>query len=159
MFGAVIRGTIAGTVGTWVMDAVTTVLFDAQAPDVKRAEVAAQPNRKSSVANLVDRIERSTGVVVAEDNRPQVEQATHYSLGIGPAVAYAEARKVLPLRGPLAGILFGLLVFGLNDEYANSALGLSGPPGAYPLQSHLRGLAGHLAYGVTVQSTLELLGG
>ena len=47
----------------------------------------------------------------------------------------------------------------VNDEFLNTRLGLAAPFGAYPIETHLRGLVGHLVLGVATDTTIELLGG
>ena len=86
-------------------------------------------------------------------------QAIHYGLGIVPGALYAVARNRLPLVGAAGGLLFGAALWALNDEYLNSALGLAAPFGAYPVETHVRGLVGHLALGGATDSILDLLGG
>ena len=49
-------------------------------------------------------------------------------------------------------------VFAANDEYANAALGLSGPPRAYPVQTHLRGLTGHAVLGMATETGIVDVG-
>ncbi|MEZ0239764.1 MAG: DUF1440 domain-containing protein [Chloroflexota bacterium] len=154
-----VRGGLAGAVATWLMDLVTTGLYDGQSPEVTEREKAAQPNGKSSVENLLDRIETETGFVVEPLQRPMVLQAMHYALGIGPGAVYGVLRNRLPLVGAARGLLFGLVVFAVNDEYMNTKLGLAGPIEAYPVETHWRGLVGHATLGVATDTTIELLGG
>lgn len=45
----------------------------------------------------------------------------------------------------------------LVDEAATPALGLTPGPTAFPWQTHARGLAGHLAYGVATETALDVL--
>jgi len=52
-----------------------------------------------------------------------------------------------------AGLFLGAALFGIADEVAVPALGLSGKPSEFPLSSHLYGLASHLVYGVTTEIT------
>ena len=148
------RGAVAGAIGTWVMDRVTTRIYDATSAEVKAQEEAAWPNGKPSVPNLVDLGSRLTGFRIDPEVRPAVEQATHYLLGIGPGVLYALLRNRIPLLGAGRGTVYGLLLFAVNDELLNTALGLAGPPDAYPAASHLRGLAGHVVLGVATDLAL-----
>lgn len=154
-----IRGAIAGAAATWVMDQVTTLLYETQAPEVTSQEQAARPNGKSSVTNMVDRFEAETGVVVPAKQRPMVESLVHYALGAVPGALYAVVRKWLPFSRAGAGLAFGLALFALNDEYLNTALGFAGPPQDYPPETHFRGLAGHAVLGVTTETGIQLLGG
>ncbi len=150
----VARGAAAGAIGTWVMDRVTTAMYERESAEDKAQEEAAWPNGKPSVPNLVDLGSRVTGVRFSPQATPKVEQATHYLLGIGPGVLYALLRDRVPLLGAGRGLVYGVLTFALNDELMNTALGLSGPPPAYPAAAHLRGLAGHVALGVATDLAL-----
>lgn len=154
-----IRGAIAGAAATWLMDRVTTSLYEAQAPEVTRREELARANGKSSVTNLVDRFEAMTGLRIPTARRPLVENAVHYSLGIVPGAIYGVIRRYVPVARAQAGLAYGLAVFAVNDEYLNTKLGLAGPVRAYPRETHFRGLAGHAALGVGTETAIQLMGG
>jgi len=158
MIGTLVRGALAGAAATWVMDRATTLLYDAQVPEVTEQETAARPNGKSSVSNMVDRFEAQTGVVVPPARRPLVENLVHYALGAVPGALYAVARKVPGVRA-LNGAGYGLALFALNDEYLNTKLGFAGPARAYPPETHFRGLAGHVVLGTATETGIQLLGG
>jgi uncharacterized membrane protein YagU involved in acid resistance len=159
MILAAIRGAAAGAAATWVMDLVTTGYLSEQPEEARQQEEAAQPNGQSSVANLLDRIEGRTGLTIAASDRGMASQVMHYGLGIVPAAVYGVIRERVPLVGSARGLLFGMLVFALMDEYLNTQLGLSGPPEAYPAEAHLRGAIGHAVYGLATDTAIELLGG
>ena len=154
-----VRGALAGAVGTWLMDLVTTGLLDSQSEESVQREKEASPNGKSSVANLVDRIEEFTGVALEPDQRAMATQAIHYGLGILPGALYGSLRNRLPLLGARRGVVYGVILWALNDEYLNARLGLAGEFGAYPLTTHWRGLVGHIALGVATDTTIDVLGG
>jgi len=154
-----VRGAAAGAAATWLMDRLTTGMLQLQAPAVTAREEAAQRNGKSSVANLVDRFEAGTGIAVPAARRPMIENAVHYLLGIVPGAIYGVVRRRLPFARIANGLGFGVAIFAANDEYANAALRLSGPPAAYPLQTHFRGLAGHAVLGMATETGIVLLGG
>ena len=152
------RGAVGGALGTWVMDLATTAMMERQSPAVSAREADARPNGKSSVENLVDLLEDATGQPIPKATRPMVQQAVHYGLGVVPGALYATLRRA-PLGGSTRGIALGLLLWALNDEYMNTRLGLAGPYEAYPTETHLRGLVGHVALGVTTDMTIYVLGG
>ena len=153
-----VRGAIAGGVATWFMDLVTTGMLDGQSRAVNAREAAAQPNGKSSVANLVDRVQALTGLRLTGKARQAAEQAVHYGLGIVPGAIYGVLRPRLRAIGAARGVLFGLTLFAVNDELLNTKLGLAGPISAYPAETHLRGLVGHAVLGATTDTGLSLLG-
>ena len=154
-----LRGAVAGAAATWLMDHVTTGIFEAQPREVTAREQAAQPNGKSSVANLVDRVEATTGLRIPAARRPFLENATHYALGVLPGAFYGVIRRYLPFATVGRGLGFGLALFAVNDEYANTKLGLAGPPSAYPPETHFRGLTGHAVLGMATETGIQLLGG
>jgi uncharacterized membrane protein YagU involved in acid resistance len=153
------RGALAGAVATWLMDQVTTTMLHNQDDEVTRREEEARPNGKSSVANFVDMIEDATGFEVDDEQRPQVQLAVHYALGVVPGAIYGVMRRRVPLLGAKGGLLYGVILWGAMDLWANSALGLSGPPDAYPAETHWRGLVGHMVLGGATDTTIEALGG
>jgi uncharacterized membrane protein YagU involved in acid resistance len=68
--------------------------------------------------------------------------------------ALASRWKPLP---PGAGVALGILLWLSIDEGALPALGLSAKASAYPRQTHVRGLAGHVLYGVVLDRSLAVL--
>ncbi|HEX3265519.1 MAG TPA: hypothetical protein VHR16_07610 [Candidatus Limnocylindrales bacterium] len=159
IYGNAVRGAIAGAAATWAMDQVTTVMLAVQAPEVTRQETAAQANGKSSVTNLVDRVEAETGMIIPPARRPLVETLVHYALGAVPGAIYGVVRRWIPFARAGSGLFYGLGIFAANDEYLNTKLGLASAPSAYPPETHIRGLAGHAVLGVATETGIQLLGG
>jgi uncharacterized membrane protein YagU involved in acid resistance len=153
-----LRGAAAGAVATWVMDGVTSAMLEAQPAPVTAREEAAQPNGRSSVGNLVAKVQSAIGVRLRAANRRKVETMVHYALGIVPGAMYGVLRPRVPGLGAARGLAYGTAVFLLNDELMNARLGLSGPITAYPTQTHVRGLVGHAVLGATMDTGLDLLG-
>jgi hypothetical protein len=154
-----IRGALAGGVATWLMDLVTTGLFEAQSEAVTKREEAARPNGKTSVGNLVSKVETSAGFVLKARHRATIEQAIHLGLGVIPGAVYAVLRPRVPLVGAARGLLYGVGLFALNDEYLNMRLGFAGPIEAYPAETHWRGFVGHSVLGAATDTGIALLGG
>jgi len=153
-----VRGAVAGGVATWVMDLTTTGLLDAQPKRVTAREEAAQPNGRTSVGNLVEGLQARLGVRLRASHRRMAEQVAHYGLGIVPGAIYGVLRPRLPVLGAARGLLFGVVLFALNDELLNTKLGLAGPISAYPAETHFRGFVGHAILGTTTDTGLALLG-
>jgi hypothetical protein len=154
-----LRGALAGAAATWLMDLVTTGIYEVQSPEATRAEEAGRPNGKGAVTNMVDRFETETGLTVPTARRPMVENAVHYALGVVPGAIYGVVRRWLPFSRAGRGLAFGLALFAVNDEYLNTKLGFAGPFDAYPPEAHVRGLAGHAVLGVATETGIQLLGG
>jgi hypothetical protein len=157
MFRDLVRGAIAGAAATWVMDQVTTSMYNGQPREVTAREEAARPNGRSSVGNMVARLEEATGFELDEDLRATAEQAIHYALGAVPGAIYVALRRHLPFVGVGGGLVYGAVLFLVNDEWLNPTLGLSAPASAYPLEAHERGLVGHLVLGAATDSISKIL--
>lgn len=71
-----------------------------------------------------------------------------YLFGIGPAVLHAGLRGRDRRHASDRGVLYGLAILVVWDQTLSVALGMAGPPRAYPWQAHARGLIGHLSPGV-----------
>jgi uncharacterized membrane protein YagU involved in acid resistance len=126
---------------------------------VTAEETAGRPNGKGSVENMVDKVEAQTGIVIPPARRPLVEQLVHYSLGVIPGAIYGVVRRWIPFARFRHGLLYGLALFFVNDEYLNTKLGFAGPARAYPPETHARGLVGHVVLGVGTETGIQLLGG
>jgi hypothetical protein len=159
LIGDALRGAIAGGVATWLMDLTTSGMLQAQAPATTRREEAARANGKGAVENLVDRIDSALGLSLDGSQRTVAIQAVHFGLGIGPGALYGLLRRRLPLVASGAGVAYGVLLWALNDEYLNTTLGLAGPFEAYPLETHWRGLVGHVVLGAATETGVVVLGG
>ena len=159
MLGQALPGIVAGTVATWLMDLVTTGLLESQSDATTAREEAARPNGKGAVENLVDQLEARLGLSLDERQRTLLMEAIHFGLGAGPGAAYAVLRRRLPVLAAGHGLLYGVLLWAVNDEYLNTALGFAGPFEAYPLETHWRGLVGHAVLGVATDVGIDLLGG
>jgi uncharacterized membrane protein YagU involved in acid resistance len=53
-------------------------------------------------------------------------------------------------------LAFGVAFWLLVDEVGNTVLGLTPPPAEFPWQTHIRGLAGHVVFGLVTETVLEL---
>lgn len=148
-------GAAAGTVGTVVLDKVDWFLWDREDPASKQRTQAVRPHGKPPADVLVERAEETIGVEVDEATNQKLGVATHYAIGIAPAVGYALFRDRLPVQGVARGALYGLGLWAMQDEVLNSVTGLGARPQQYPWQAHARGLAAHLAYGVATELALN----
>lgn len=141
------------------MDLVTTGLYSQQSEAVTAREAAARPRGEPSAANLVDLASARMGLPLDGEQRYAAIQAAHYALGVVPGALYAVLRDRLPFLGAARGLVYGTLLFAINDEYMNTRLGLAAPPEAYPVETHVRGLVGHLVLGVATDAGIDILGG
>jgi hypothetical protein len=136
-------GATAGFVAGQVMDQATTWYYGRQSDASKQRENELLPEGAPLAA-----ARKLAGLVGAEPTDDQAEQlalAMHRCLGqlYGVAAAAMVRRGVAPVTAGVASGVGGFLVV---DELANS-LFFTPPPQAYPVESHLRGVVGHLTFG------------
>lgn len=152
-----LRGAAAGAVGVWALDRLDWFLWG-RMPEADRERTrAARPFGQSPDQVLVTKATQATGTPLSSTAHYAASTAVHYSVGIGPAIAYSYLRERLPLPGPLRGGLFGLGLWLFQDEGLNTVTGLGGRPRAYPWQDHARGAAAHVLFGVVTDAALSLL--
>jgi hypothetical protein len=145
-------GAAAGYVAGQVMDKATTWFYERQSDASKQREGELLPEGAPMAS-----ARKLAGLVGAEPTDEQTGQlatAMHQSLGqvYGVGAAVLTRAGVPPVT---AGVASGVAGFLLVDELANS-LFFTPPPQAYPVESHLRGVVGHLAFGATLGVLLAL---
>ncbi len=155
--GDAIAGGIAGGAATWLMDQATSSLLAAQPKSVTDREEAVQPHGRSAVENMVAAADDQLGLGMDKQARTQAASVAHYALGVVPGAVYGVLRRRVPVIGAANGLLFGTLLWAVNDEYLNSALGFAAPADAYPTQTHWRGFIGHAVLGMTTDAGLSVL--
>lgn len=154
----VVKGAIAGAVGTWAMDKITWIMWDRQDPaTLRQEEQHARTEGLDPAHATANRVARAFGTQLQPRQPHPAGVAVHYGIGTGPAMVYAPLRRRLPALGAAGGLLYGLGLFLAVDEGVVPALGLAGAPTEYPWQTHVRGLVGHLVLGAVTHATLELL--
>lgn len=149
----VLLGIGAGYLASKLMDRVTTAYQERQSEASKQQEEQLQ-----QVPAYVKAAEKLAAVRDKDLDQERAEQLglrLHRGLGLsgGATAGLLVSRGMNPL---VAGILTGLGLWLVVDEGANALLGFTPPPTAYPRQTHVRGLAGHLAYGGTLGVLLGL---
>jgi hypothetical protein len=151
-----LKGAIAGAVATWVLDRVTTYMYEHEAGPEREREDRARAGR-TAYESAAERVARLLGRELSQEERQRLGVAIHWFLGIGAGVAYGVYGRNVPTFRRAGGGGFGTAFWAAVDEGMVTLLGLTPPPKAFPWQTHARGLAGHLAYGVAAEQTLRVL--
>jgi uncharacterized membrane protein YagU involved in acid resistance len=153
-------GAIAGVAATAAMGPLTSYLSKHQPEPAKRREK--EVNEKLGAPPTVKVAEKAVstlGKSLPAHRHALAGNVVHYGFGTfwGAALGALSARwKPLP---PGTGVALGILLWMSMDEAALPALELSGKPSEYPRQTHVRGLAAHVLYGVVLDRGLALLRG
>jgi uncharacterized membrane protein YagU involved in acid resistance len=152
-----ISGIAAGVVATWIMNRVTTLMYERERKAARQREDAAR-GEKTAYEIAADKAAAIIGRTLTDRQRAQWGQVIHWSLGIGAAIVYTAIRTQLESPGLRHGLLFGFIFWAVMDETVTPLLRLTPGPLAFPWQTHLRGLVGHLVFGGVTELTLTLLG-
>jgi hypothetical protein len=143
-------GAAIGYGASWVMDQATGWYLERQSKTSRRREDEIEPGGTPVLAGR--KLASWVGRDVADDEAARIGFIVHRSLGVayGMTAAALARTGARPVR---AGITTGAAAFVLVDEGVVSTL-FTPPPWAYPIESHLRGAIGHLAYGAAAGAML-----
>lgn len=150
--GAAIAG-LAGYVATRVMEPVSQKLYELESEQARKQEDEVRPGPPPEIA-----AKKTAALFGIELSGQQLERGTmafHYGLAISWAPLYQVLRRKTEL-GPLrAGLAMGAAMSLVADEIMAPSLGFTAPNRAYPIVTHLRGVAAHLVFGLAVAGVTE----
>jgi hypothetical protein len=149
-------GMIGGYVGTKLVEPVSMKLYELESEEAKRKEDEARPGPPYEIA--VRKRTEALGLKLSEERlRALATYGFHYGLGIGWGPTYAFLKRWTNLEAVPAALLSGAAMSLVIDEGMTPLFGFSAPNGEYPLATHLRGFAAHLAFGLGVAATTEAI--
>lgn len=145
-------GAAIGYGASRAMDQTTGWYLERQSEASRRREEEIAPGGAPVLAGK--KIADMVGREITDEEAAKIGLFVHRLLGVTyGAIGGALVRVgVRPMR---AGIITGAAAFLLVDEGVNSVM-FTPPPQAYPMENHLRGVIGHLAYGVTAGVMLTM---
>lgn len=144
---------VAGYLATKVMEPVSMKLYQLESPASRAREDAVRPGPPYRIA-----AQKTLGLLGIHPEGAALERAgmaAHYGLAVGWAPTYAALRRAAGLGPVAAGLVSGAAMSLLVDEGLTPLLGFSAPDRAYPLATHARGIAAHLAFGLAVAAVTE----
>lgn len=145
----------AGYVATKVMGKASMKMYDMEPDEVRKKEDAVRPGPPYQIAA------RKTAALFGKNlNDEQLKEAGlafHYGLGLGWAPLYTILKHSTGLSPFVNGLITGATLSLIVDEGLTPALGFSAPNRKYPWQTHVRGFAAHLIYGVVIAGVYELV--
>jgi hypothetical protein len=152
-----VKGAVAGAVGTWAMDRVANYMYEHQDAGASLRDKAAQTGGEHATTVAARKAAGLADRTLSREEAEKTGLGIHWAMGIGFGMAHAALRNRVPGIGAAHGLVHGAVLFLLVDEAAKPLLGLSGGPTEFPWQAHARGLAGHLVLGGVTDATLDLL--
>jgi uncharacterized membrane protein YagU involved in acid resistance len=149
-----LAGAGSGLAASWIMSAMMPALEKAEPDDAKAREREVQDKPALRVA--AERTAALAGAELRGKAKRTIPLALHYAYGAAWGAAWALVRRRAARLGPWAGLAFGAGLWALSDEALVPLLRFSPAPWRYPVWTHLRGLAAHLAYGAATDGGVRL---
>lgn len=142
-------GAVAGALGTFAMGQTQKVVPTIEPS--RRTQLPAKRGEELPPATelAAKKALEPLAVQVEGEQQKTLGHVVHWGFGatLGSLYGLLDGRVKLPVL--VSGLVFGLAVWAFGDEIALPKLGLSKQPEEYPLDSHVRALVSHLAYGAT----------
>ena len=155
MLADAVKGALAGVAATWVMGKATSYLYQQESKAVREEEKETRGGQ-TAYGTAAEKAADIAGQELSDEQRKTYGSSIHWALGAGAGAAYGVLRPRVPGADRANGLLFGAAFWALIDEGANTALGLTPGPTAFPWQTHARGLAGHLVFGLAADTALRI---
>jgi hypothetical protein len=150
-----LAGVVSGYAGIKLMGIVTAKMYEWESEEELKREEAVRPGWPDQIA--ARKVAKAFGKELDDAEAAGFGKMLRYGTGMAWAQVYTFAREPAGMHPIAACLLTSLSMWSILDEGLTPALGLSAPNSAYPFVTHLRGLAGHLAYGLGVMLTAEAL--
>jgi hypothetical protein len=147
----IVVGALVGYVASRAMDQATTWFYAQQSDESKRREEELAPG--GALVQIGKQLGEALGRELDDEEAGQVGLGIHRTMGVvyGMAAAGLVGRGVRPMA---AGLGVGTAALVLIDE--GTAISEFA---AYPVESHMRGVVGHGAFGLVVGALLSLVEG
>jgi uncharacterized membrane protein YagU involved in acid resistance len=152
----IVLGALAGAASTWVMDQVTTILYEQEPRSIRNREDSVR-GAKSAYEIAAEKGARLVRKKISAEQRKLIGAAIHWSLGVSSGAIYGALRNRMDTLRLGSGVVYGAAFWLTMDEGALTALGLTRPPQDFPWQTHARGLAGHLVLGAVVEAPFDII--
>ena len=149
----ILIGAVAGYGANRAMDVATGWFYARQSEAAKEREEEVYPG--GAILDAGRQIAAMMKIAnPGEDQIQQLGLGAHRALGMtyGVVAATLVGFGVRPMK---AGVLVGVAAFVLVDEIMN-AVQLEPSPADFPIEAHLRGVVGHVTFGVVLGTGLTL---
>jgi hypothetical protein len=153
----ILAGAASGLVGSWLMEQAQRRLSALGSEETRRREADAQEGWEPATYRAAELAARTFGRTLDDDRKAAAGEVVHLLTGAIAGGVFGAAAHALGARGVLPGLVFGAVLWLVNDEVVVPTLGLSQPPARYPASTHAKALAAHLVYGAAAGSGLRLL--
>lgn len=149
-------GIVGGVIGTLAMEQVTSFLykFESEEKKKKAESLRTEPPPQAMVRRVTQDV---LHVKVSDEMLSKAGNVVHWGYGMAWGALYGVLHDRVPALSRAAGLPFGLGFWLIGDEVVTMAFKLTPPPREFPIDAHLRGLVGHLAYAATTDGVYRIL--
>jgi hypothetical protein len=141
-----LMGAAAGVVGTWMMSPAQKAATKLQSDRSRQLEKEGSPG-VTATALTARRLAKPFGIELDDERAERAGLWVHYFHGAQMGALFGALAHRWRAPTILRGLIFGFGLWLFVDEGAVPALGLAPPPQKFPLSTHLKALAAHLAFG------------
>lgn len=146
-------GAVGGLIGSYAMEKVSSALYEREAPEKRQREE--QLRKEPPFMVLAERLIRQSGLEVTRDRKQRLGKTIHWGYGMAWGALYGALRRRVPVLSRAGGLLFGIGFALVGDELMNAVMGLAAPPKEFPVDAHVRGLLGHVAFTAAADGTVR----
>jgi hypothetical protein len=150
----ILTSVAAAFVARQAMTPVTTYLYEHEDSKTRSREDQARQESDSPHEIAGHKLNHWAGGRLPPEWETKLGSTSLTLVGISSVLLYAYLRNRFPVLKKTMGVPFGLASFALIDEGFNSLAKLTPPPNRFPIQTHLRGLAGYTVYGIATEAAL-----
>jgi uncharacterized membrane protein YagU involved in acid resistance len=152
-----VLGLVAGAAATFVMDKVSGYLYELEDEKTRKFEENLRGNEYPPEVMAEKIAEAVAGVELNKGRKEKYGNVVHWGYGIMWGGLYGALRGRAPLVDTANGLGFGTGLWLIGDEMMMPLMKLSPPSSKFPWQNHARAFGNHMAYGVTLGLTHNLL--
>ncbi len=142
------KAVTAGLAATWFMDRVDKAIYLMQTERVHRRE--SELEDVTGPGQFARAVMRAFGREPTHAQTVRWGRAAHVMMGVSLAVIYPVAAKRMPWLRAGFGAAYGVAISPANLVVV-PALGLTPPAWAFPIETTVRGIGYHVAYGVALE--------
>ena len=148
------KAVAAGLAATWFMDRADELIYAAQPEEIHRRE--AELEDVTGPGQFARAVMRAFGREPTHEETVLWGRAAHVGMGVAFAVLYPAAAKRAPWLRAGFGAMYGVVISPANLVIV-PALGLTPPSWEFPIETTVRGVGYHIAYGVALEALARAL--
>lgn len=143
----------SGYLATKLMEKASSLFYELAPKKIKEIENQVRPGSPPQIA--AQKAAALFGKTLSAEEAEKAGTVVHIGLGMCMAPLYAVIKNTTHMSPLTVGLITGVTISCIVDEGITPKLGFSAPNRDYPWQTHLRGVAAHLVYGLAIACVYE----